>query len=119
LTGVDIIAIDGDAKVESLTFALDGRRRTIPCDAVVFSGDWVPEATLARQHSIGVDKATLGPRVDGALRTVDPCIYAAGNVLRSVRSSGACALEGRLVARTIASDLSCRAQGKVVRHEAS
>ena len=107
-TNVDILSIDGEKYVEAVTLQQNGQRHTIPCDGVVFSGDWVPEATLARAHPIGVDPATLGPHVDAMLRTADPFIYAAGNVLGSVRSSGPCAIEGRNAARRIAADLGRR-----------
>ncbi len=102
---VEIIEIEGEKRVEALTFEHDGRRQTVTCDGVVFSGDWVPEATLARLHPMGIDATTCGPRVDAAFRTTDPHIYAAGNVLRSVRSSGPCAIDGRNAAASIAADL--------------
>lgn len=95
LTGATIDAILGDDRVEGVTVTAGGQTETIACDGVVFSGRWVPEATLMRFHPLGVDKATGGPRVDQRLRTGDPALLAAGNVRFSVRSSGPCAIEGR------------------------
>jgi len=104
-TGVTIDAIEGGSAVEGLTVEADGRRQTIPCDAVIFTGRWVPEATLMRLHPAGVDPTTGGPVVDASLRTADPALFAAGNVRFGVRSSGRCALEGRAAAQRIAREL--------------
>lgn len=103
--GVSIVGIEGQRTVEGITIE-DGRgRETVPCDAVVFTGRWVPEASLMRTHPAGVDGVTQGPVVDETLRTGDPALYAAGNVRFGVRSSGACALDGVRAARQIARDL--------------
>ncbi|MFO1171198.1 MAG: FAD-dependent oxidoreductase [Hyphomicrobiaceae bacterium] len=103
--GTRIASIEGKARVEGVTVARGRRTETIACDAVVFTGRWVPEAMLMRQHPAGVDPQTGGPRTDALLKTADPHLYAAGNVRYGVRSSGRCALEGRRVARSIALDL--------------
>ncbi len=100
-----LVAIHGGQRVESVTVTHGGSTETIACDGVVFTGQWVPEAMLMRQHPAGVDTRTGGPRTDASLRTADPHLYAAGNVRYGVRSSGRCALEGRRVARAIALDL--------------
>jgi thioredoxin reductase len=102
---VTLDAIHGEQAVEAVSYTRNGVQTTLACDGVVFSGRWVPEAFLARAHPMGVDAQTQGPAIDAQFRTPDPQIYAAGNVLRSVRNSGQCALEGRRVAGLIARDL--------------
>jgi len=104
LTAIRIVAIEGDKKVIGVTIESETGIRTLACDGVVFSGDWVPEATLLRSSHIGIDPATKGPAVDADYRTKDPQVFAAGNVLRSARSSGSCAIEGRNAARAILAD---------------
>jgi NADPH-dependent 2,4-dienoyl-CoA reductase/sulfur reductase-like enzyme len=108
LTSVRIAAIEGDIKVEGVT--IEGRDgvRTLPCDGVIFSGDWVPDAMLARSSHVGIDPVTKGPAVDACYRTSDPLVFAAGNVLGPARSSGSCALEGRNAARAILADIQGR-----------
>ena len=107
-TGVTLDRIHGDRVVDAVSYTQGGQTHRINCDGVVFAGRWQPQATLARLHPMGVDPATQGPTVDVHLRTSDPQVFAAGNVLRSVRSAGRCALEGRRVARLIAADLGQR-----------
>ncbi|MEZ5774113.1 MAG: FAD-dependent oxidoreductase [Hyphomicrobiaceae bacterium] len=99
------LRIEGREIVTGLTIEREGHRETLDCDAVVFTGRWVPEASLLRAHDVGIDPATGGPRVDARLCTSDPAIYAAGNVRFGVRASGRCALEGRAAGRQIAADL--------------
>jgi thioredoxin reductase len=107
-TGMRIVSIDGDEKVEAVTIEDKNGLRTVPCDGVVFSGDWVPETTLVRSSHIAIDRTTQGPAVDAQYRTRDSQVFAAGNVLRSARSASSCALEGRAAARFILADLQSR-----------
>lgn len=71
----------------------DGRRR-IPCEGVVFTGDWVPEAMLAREADLEWDERSAGPVIDQAMRTSLPGVFAAGNMLRGVETSGIATREG-------------------------
>jgi len=75
-----------------------GRRRVIDCDTVIFTGDWIPDHELARSAGIDIDPATKGPLVDTALRTSQPGVFAAGNVLHPVDTADIAALDGTFVA---------------------
>ncbi|MBM3525236.1 MAG: hypothetical protein FJX57_20000 [Alphaproteobacteria bacterium] len=77
----------------------------IPCDTVVFSGDFVPDAPLATASGIALDLGTQGPAVDQFGRTRMAGVFAAGNVLRAVESSGRAAIEGARVGRAVAAHL--------------
>ncbi|MFJ1656771.1 NAD(P)/FAD-dependent oxidoreductase [Streptomyces sp. NPDC088337] len=78
-----------------------GRRRTVACDTVVFTGDWIPDHELARSAGITLDEGTLGPLTDTALRTSRPGVFAAGNLLHPVDTADVAALDGRHVARQV------------------
>jgi thioredoxin reductase len=108
-TGVRIVSIEGEDKVTAVKIESKKGPQMLLCDGVIFSGEWVPEATLIRSSHIAVDETTQGPAVDAHYRTHDPHVFAAGNVLRSARSAGTCALEGRAAARSILADLQNRA----------
>ncbi|MBD0421775.1 FAD-dependent oxidoreductase [Streptomyces sp. TRM S81-3] len=82
-----------------------GRRRTVACDTVVFTGDWVPDHELARTAGITLDPGTLGPLTDTALRTSRPGVFAAGNLLHPVDTADVAALDGRHVARHVMAHL--------------
>ncbi|MFD4622924.1 NAD(P)/FAD-dependent oxidoreductase [Streptomyces sp. NPDC058475] len=79
----------------------DGRTTILPCDTVVFTGDFVPDHELARRGGLDLDTGTRGPAVDGAFRTSREGVFAVGNVLHAVESAAAAAREGVRAARHV------------------
>lgn len=79
----------------------DGRTALLACDTVVFTGDFVPDNELARRGALALDPGTRGPAVDGALHTVRPGVFAAGNLLHAVERAGTAADEGTRVAGAV------------------
>lgn len=102
-TRTALTAIHGTSRVEEveLTDLDSGRTRGVPCDLVVFTADWIPDHELAVMAGCEIDPGTLGPRVDGGLRTSAPGVFAAGNVLHPAETADIAALDGRHVARTV------------------
>ncbi len=86
VTGVEIENLD------------NGKRRIIDCDTVILTGDWIPDNELARAAGIAIDPHTKGPRVDTALRTDAPGVFAIGNCLHPVDTADIAALDGAAVA---------------------
>ncbi|GAB5895693.1 NAD(P)/FAD-dependent oxidoreductase [Mycolicibacterium mageritense] len=78
-----------------------GQRRVIDCDTVVFTGDWIPDHELARAAGLDIDRGTLGPVVDTALRTSRDGVFAIGNLLHPVDTADIAALDGRHVAAQV------------------
>ena len=78
-----------------------GRRTTVECDTVVFTGDWIPDHELARTAGLAMDPATRGPVVDAGLRTSRPGVFAVGNLLHPVDTADGAALDGRHVAAAV------------------
>ncbi|MEU2718151.1 FAD-dependent oxidoreductase [Streptomyces sp. NPDC007205] len=79
----------------------DGRTAVLPCDTVVFTGDFVPDHELARRGALALDPGTRGPAVDGALRTSRTGVFAAGNLLHAVERAGTAAGEGARAAGAV------------------
>jgi thioredoxin reductase len=98
-----LVAINGKGRVTSVDIEnLDtGRRHRVLCDTVITTGDWIPDHELARLGGLEMDAATLGPRVDTALATSLPGVFAAGNLLHPVDTADVAALDGRHVAAAI------------------
>jgi pyruvate/2-oxoglutarate dehydrogenase complex dihydrolipoamide dehydrogenase (E3) component len=76
----------------------------IVCDSVIFTGAFVPEASLLGWRRDLCDPGSRGPAVDQFWRLSEPGLYAAGNVLRPVETAAWSAREGTLAAAAIAED---------------
>jgi thioredoxin reductase len=116
-TRTRVTRINGKSRVESVEIQnLDtGTRRTVRCDTVITTGDWIPDNELARSAGLDIDPATRGPRVDSALRTSTPGVFAAGNLLHPVDTADVAALDGRHVAAQVRQWLRRPAPGPGVR----
>jgi NADPH-dependent 2,4-dienoyl-CoA reductase/sulfur reductase-like enzyme len=104
---IKVSAIHGSDRVESveLTELDSGRTRTVDCDLVVFTADWIPDHELAVMAGCELDQGTRGPLVDPALRTTRRGVFAAGNLLHPAETADICALDGRHVAPSVAAYL--------------
>ena len=61
--------VAGRGRLEGVELAdlRTGETRFVPCDLVVFTGDWIPDHELARAGGLAMDPGTRGPAVDTAL----------------------------------------------------
>lgn len=98
-TRTRIARIIGHGRVQAVeTEHLDtGARRTVACDTVVFTGDWIPDHELARAAGIELDPHTRGPLVDTRQATRRPGLFAIGNLTHPVDTADVAALDGRAV----------------------
>jgi thioredoxin reductase len=99
-TRTQVTAIHGRPRVEQveLTDLDTGRTRSVECDTVVFTADWIPDHELAVMAGLELDPGTRGPAVDPALRSSRPGLFAAGNLLHGAEQADVAALSGRHVA---------------------
>lgn len=89
--GHRVVRILGDGRVRGVEVApcdAEGvptsRSYEIPCDTVIFSGEFVPEATLVAQAGIPADpRLGGGPLVDQDFQTELPGIFACGNLVHA------------------------------------
>ena len=88
-----------------LTDLRTGAARTVACDTIVFTGDWIPDHELTRLAGLDIDPGSRGPAVDTALTTSGPGVYAAGNLVHPAETADVAALSGRHAARQIAAVL--------------
>jgi hypothetical protein len=111
-TRTAVTAILGRPRVEAveLTDLDSGGVRTVECDTVVFTADWIPDHELAVLGGVELDPGTRGPAVDCDLRTSRPGVFAAGNVLHGAETADVAALSGRHAAAAAARHLSAPAE---------
>ena len=98
----DLVAKDG--RLDAIRFRSGGKDHKIFCDGLILTGAFRPEAGLARMAGLAIDRATMGPSVDGSGRTSREGVYAAGNILRGVETAGWCWAEGRAIAQAMLAD---------------
>jgi hypothetical protein len=99
-----VTCITGRDRVEAveITEIPTGQTRRIPCDSVVFTGDWIPDREVARKAGLALDRGTLGPAVDGGMRSSQPGVFAAGNLVHPGETADTAARTGRSAARAVA-----------------
>jgi thioredoxin reductase len=99
--------IAGRGRLEGVEVAdvRTGAARFVPCEIVVFTGDWIPDHELARLAGLAMDPGTRGPAVDTTLATSAPGVFAAGNLVHAAETADIAALSGRHAARHIAAFL--------------
>ena len=97
-------SIDGRTAVERVELEhLDTHAtRSLQCQFVVLSADWIPDHELAVLGGLELDPATRGPRVDASLRCTRAGVFAAGNLLAGAEPADLAALGGRHAGRAAA-----------------
>lgn len=102
-TRTRLSAVLGRGAVEAveLTDLQSGALTRVPCELVIFTGDWIPENELAFAAGVELDPGTRGPRVDPAQRTGSAGIFAAGNVLHGAEAADVASLSGSRVVRSV------------------
>jgi thioredoxin reductase len=100
LTCAQVTRIVGHGRVRAVevTDLRFGATRSIDCDTVVFTGDWIPDNELSRHGGLAVDPATRGPVVDALQATSVPGVFAAGNLVHPAETADVAALGGRAAA---------------------
>lgn len=97
--------IGGGARVDSVSVRGPTGSHRIACDTVIFSGDFIPDSAILHGSDIVTDRRTHGPAIDQYGRTSARGVFAAGNLLRAVESSGLAAIEGARVGANAAAFL--------------
>ncbi|MEP6842039.1 MAG: FAD-dependent oxidoreductase [Pseudolysinimonas sp.] len=99
-TRTRVTRIIGRPQVEAVEIEdLDtGARRTVACDTVILTGDWIPDNELARAAGLAIDQRSKSPIVNEALSTSTEGVFAIGNMLHPVDTADIAALDGAAVA---------------------
>jgi thioredoxin reductase len=104
-TASEVRRVVGRGQLAGVEVERAGTMRFVPCDTVVFTGDWIPDHELARTAGLAMDPGTRGPVVDTSLGTSVPGVFAAGNLVHAAETADIAALSGRHAARCIAAAL--------------
>lgn len=107
---LNIQADPGDARILRSAIVVDasGRPREIHCDAIVFSGNFVPESSVLAETWPFQPPSANRVLINQNWQTGLPGLFAAGNLLRAVETSAWCAREGAAAALSMAALLRSR-----------
>ncbi len=97
--------IEGFDSVEAVVLRTPSGVRRIACDGLIVTGGFVPDAQLATEAGLAMDERSGGPVIDQDMHTDHPGVFAAGNLLRPIESSGIAALEGARAGAAVAAYL--------------
>ncbi|MCG8618752.1 MAG: FAD-dependent oxidoreductase [Desulfobacterales bacterium] len=110
-TGITDFAVEGDDRVEALSYTRAGKRSTIAVGTVLVHEGIIPRSEFARQLGLDHDWDPVQrfwyPRLDPFGRTSCPNVYIAGDGA-FVHGAVAAELKGRLAAIDIAAELSAK-----------
>ncbi len=111
LTGRTVVALRGRTRVQAIVLrdVMTGDIQEIPCDTVVFTGEFVAESELARRGGLVLGEGPRTPMIDASHRSTRQGVFAAGNVVHPAETAGAAATCGRTAAHAIAAYLSALA----------
>ena len=101
VTSSRVVVVHGKRRVTGVEIedTRTGSRRTIECNTLVFTGDWIPDNELLRMRGIELDPAAgRAPVTDQTMRTSVGNIFSVGNVNHPVETADVVALEGRYAA---------------------
>ncbi|NKB75561.1 MAG: FAD-dependent oxidoreductase [Gammaproteobacteria bacterium] len=105
-TNTRLVEISGKQQVSSIRIRnADSTEKQLDCDGVIFTGHFIPEATLIRSSHLQFDKNSGGPVIDQYGRCSDSDYFATGNLLHPVETAGWCWAEGKQVAKNIKDSL--------------
>lgn len=102
-TGSSLTGVTGHRHVDGvLVRGPDDVERAVAVEAVVFSGDFIPDNELARLAGLPIDPGTRGPACEADGRTSVPGIFAAGNLVHPAETADVAAQRARTVGRAVA-----------------
>ena len=107
-----LVSIEGGTQVEQVVVQTNGVQRTVACDGVIFTGQFRPDDALLLPQPFGqtpmMGEPLAAPKPQEGRRAyqmVDPCTFAAGNVLMPLKRSGQCYQQGQAAAQAILESL--------------
>ncbi len=87
-TGTSLVGIYGKDRVDRVLLrGPGGERREVAADAVVFTGDFIPDHELARRAGLALNPGTRGPACDADGTTSIDGMFAAGNLVHPVETA--------------------------------
>lgn len=78
-SGYNVVAIQGEGRVEKVTISNGVEEKEIECDTLLFARAMLSDGLVAMRSNIILNPETTGPKVDERLMTSQKGVYACGN----------------------------------------
>jgi len=102
LTNTSLLEICGQKQVSAVKLKdLSGEVKTLDCDGVIFSGNFVGESSLAKLAGLAVNVDNNSPVVDAYGRSSNVDYFACGNIGYPLKTAGQCWRDGRQIAHRV------------------
>ncbi len=101
----EVEAVEINIKCSALKKKKERIKKVLPCDGVIFTGEFVAESSLLRMGHLDVDPSTGNPVIDQFGRCSDSDYFATGNMTHPVETAGYCWKQGRQTAQQVYASL--------------
>lgn len=109
LYGYRVNEVIGNERIEELTISKIEEQddeqlvvlKTIECDSLLISVNFLPDKKLADKINLEIDDEVLGIKLDENLRTNTDWVFAAGGVVKGYGGSDKCAKQGKDVGKIV------------------
>jgi thioredoxin reductase len=102
LTDVKILNIEGSSGiVKGITIELNGIKRTIECDGIIFSGEFTPESAILQESFNTFNYINNSAFVTNNFQTNNKNFFLVGNIIRGALAAFKCFKEGKKVAYAV------------------
>jgi len=104
----ELLEIMGQQRVSGVKLHdnLSNQSKTLKCDGIVFTGQFVAESSLMRLSHLQTAPSTGNPFIDQYGRCSDPDFFATGNMIHPVETAGYCWNDGVQTAHYVYASLS-------------
>ncbi|MFK5882186.1 MAG: FAD/NAD(P)-binding oxidoreductase [Sulfurospirillum sp.] len=119
LTNTKLKNINGeDKKVISVTVSTEEGEREIPCDGVIFTGQFIPESSIMQKSFDDFNLSNNSLYISQNFQAKNDGFFVAGNALRGALAAFKCYFEGKKVAKSIHDFIRFKHEPELIKIEA-
>ncbi len=119
LTNTKLKNINGeDKKVTSVSVSSDESEKEIPCDGVIFTGQFIPESSIMQKSFDDFNLSNNSLYISQNFQAKNDSFFVAGNALRGALAAFKCYFEGKKVAKSIHDFIRFKHESELIKIEA-
>ena len=107
-----------DKKITSVTISTKESEREIPCDGVIFTGQFIPESSIMQKSFDDFNLSNNSLYISQNFQAKSDGFFVAGNAIRGALAAFKCYFEGKKVAKSIHDFIRFKHEAEFVKIEA-